>query len=111
MSDFVILFLQIFFVFSYFVFYFYYAKKLVNLGKQVDDLEKQIAHISKAFAEFFCTTNNRIADISTAFDCCDTNIDTLFDEKDKINESLTDLKRSVDFLDCKLSGSKIIRIL
>lgn len=80
-------------------------KNISELSSQIDVIEKQIAHISKTSAEFFCATNNRIADISTAFDCCDTNIDTLFDEKNKINESITDLKCSVDCINCKLQNS------
>lgn len=78
----------------------YYCK----LKYRVDDLEKQIENISKTSAEFFCAINNRITDISTVYDCCDTNIDTLFDENDKINESLTALKRSVECVNCKLQN-------
>ena len=74
----------------------------LELNKKVDYLEKQIAHILKTSVEFFCATNNRISDISTAFDCCDDNIDTLFDVKDNIIESITDLKRSVECVNCKL---------
>lgn len=77
-------------------------RSLKIIHDRVDDLEKQIANISKTSAEFFCAIDNRIADISTAFDCCDVNIDALFDEENKINESIIDLKRSVECINCKL---------
>lgn len=75
-----------------------------KLKDRVDDLEKQNLTLAKNLALFMISTNNRISDISTAFDCCDTNIDILFDEKDKINESITDLKRSAECVNCKLQN-------
>jgi len=62
----------------------YYCK----LKDRVDDLEKQIAHISKTSAEFFCATNNRIADISTVVNTLDDNVDDLFDEVSGIKKKL-----------------------
>lgn len=57
--------------------YFYYLhyKEKIELKDRVDDLEKQIVNISKTSAEFFCATNNRIADISTAVDELSNNFD------------------------------------
>ena len=97
--------IAIFIFLSLFVFItFVDLYSFLKMRVRVEDLEKQIAHISKTSAEFFCATNNRIADISEAFESCDVNIDTLFDEKDKINESIIDLKRSVECVNCKLSN-------
>ena len=62
----------------------YYCK----LKDRVDDLEKQIAHISKTSAEFFCAINNRIADISTFVDNLDVDYDELFDKVTKVDKKL-----------------------
>lgn len=78
------------------------------LKNRVDDLEKQIANISKTSAEFFCTTNNRIADISTVVDTLDSNVDDLFDENFNRCQSITSLKNDIDFIthciNCKKSS-------
>lgn len=62
----------------------YYCK----LNDRVDDLEKQIAHISKTSAEFFCAINNRISDISTFVDTLDVDYDELFDKVTKVDKKL-----------------------
>ncbi len=76
----------LFIIDSYFYYFHYREKK--KLITKIDDLEKQIAHISKTSAEFFCATNNRIADISTVVDTLDGNVDDLFDEVSGIKKKL-----------------------
>lgn len=82
--------------------------KFSKLSNRVDDLEKQIAHISITSAEFFCATNNRIADISTVVDTLDGNVDDLFDENFNRCQSITSLKNDIDSItnciNCKKSS-------
>lgn len=75
-----------------------------KLRDRVDDLEKQIAHISKTSAEFFCNINNRIVDISTVVDTLDSNVDALFDENINRCQSISSLKQSIDCINCKLQN-------
>lgn len=76
----------------------------LELNKKVDVIEKQIAHLSKTSAEFFCTINNRIADISTFVDTLDGNVDDLFDEVSGIKKKLDSYINL--FLFCHLISEK-----
>lgn len=91
------------FIINCYFYYFHYREKK-KLLSQVELLESQQLTLAKNIASFMISTNSRIADISIEFDCCVDNIDTLSDEKDKINESIADLKRSVECVDCKLQN-------
>lgn len=83
-------------------------KNISELSSQIDVIEKQIANISKTSAEFFCATNNRIADISTVVDTLDCNVDDLFDENFNRCQSITSLKNDIDSItyciNCKKSS-------
>ncbi len=79
-------------------------KNISELSSKIDVVEKQIANISKTSAEFFCATNNRIADISTVVDSLDFDYDELFDKVTKVDKKLDSSIKLFSF--CHLVSEK-----
>ncbi len=97
---------SLFFVFLVFLYIITWVdiRKYNEVKDRVDDLEKQIANISKTSAEFFCATNNRIADISTCVDSLDVDFDELFDKVTKVDKKLDNSIKSFSL--CSLISEK-----